>query len=343
MNKKKNYMRDGMLGLVTGDALGVPVQFCSREAIAERPAGPVTGMEGFGTYNMPPGTWSDDSSMALASLESILRLGRVDPQDIMDNFLRWEFEGEFTPFGYAFDEGNTCSTAIWNYRNDRNWQTCGKTGDHANGNGALMRILPVCIWYTERQKTVCTSDDEAVEAIHNVTMLTHNHLRAKIASGLYYFMVKSIIRAKEAEPDNLQAPDRDDAANVSAYGLTPLLQQGLDEGFAYYRQDFRNLAEMVRYSRLFDLGRFRTIPEEGIKGSGYVVDALEAAVWCLIMTDSLQEALLKAVNLGDDTDTTAAIAGGLAGLYYGCDAIPAEWIRALQRKEWLEEMITADA
>ncbi len=390
-----DFMRDGMMGLVTGDALGVPVQFRSREEIAERqagtvrlpgqeeivnhPAGPVTGMEGFGTYNMPPGTWSDDSSMALATLESIRRLGAVDPDDMMENFLRWEFEGAFTPFGYAFDEGNTCSSAIWRYRDERDWRTCGKTGDHANGNGALMRILPVCIYYVERQKNVCTPDDEAIDGIHTATMLTHNHLRAKMASGLYYFMVKSIIRAREtaretALPEqgadlvpvqasghaNAAGPASDTApaeglaaaaqanpvnaaasetkAAAAAPGLTTFLQRGLDEGFAYYRQDFRNLTEMARFSRLYDLGKFRDVPEDGIRSTGYVLDSLEAAVWCLITTGSLRDALLKAVNLGDDTDTVAAIAGGLAGLYYGYDAIPAEWLEALQGKEVLESV-----
>lgn len=372
-----DFMRDGMMGLVTGDALGVPVQFRSREEIATRqagtvrlpgqeeivnhPAGPVTGMEGFGTYNMPPGTWSDDSSMALATLESIRRLGTVDPDDIMGNFLRWEFEGAFTPFGYAFDEGNTCSNAIWRYRDERDWRTCGKTGDHANGNGALMRILPVCIYYVERQKNVCTSDDEAIDGIHTATMLTHNHLRAKMASGLYYFMVKSIIRARETDSANAAGPASDTApaeglaaaaqanpvnaaasetkAAAAAPGLTTLLQRGLDEGFAYYRQDFRNLTEMARFSRLYDLGRFRDVPEDEIRSSGYVLDSLEAAVWCLITTVSLRDALLKAVNLGDDTDSVAAIAGGLAGVYYGYGAIPAEWLEALQGKEVLESVL----
>ena len=377
MGKKTDFMRDGMMGLITGDALGVPVQFRSWEEIAQRetwtvqlpgqekivnhPAGPVTGMEGFGTYNMPPGTWSDDSSMALATLESIRRLGAVNPDDIMENFLRWEFEGAFTPFGYAFDEGNTCSNAIWRYRDERDWRTCGKTGDHANGNGALMRILPVCIYYVERQKNVCTSDDEAIDGIHTATMLTHNHLRAKMASGLYYFMVKSIIRAREELSANAAGPASDTAAAeglaaaaqanpvnatasetkaaAAAPALITLLQQGLNEGFAYYRQDFRNLTEMARFSRLYDLGKFRDVPEDEIRSTGYVLDSLEAAVWCLITTGSLRDALLKAVNLGDDTDTVAAIAGGLAGLYYGYGAIPAEWREALQGKEVLESVL----
>lgn len=362
---KKNLMLDGMLGLVTGDALGVPVQFMTREEIAIRPQGPVTGMEGFGTYDMPPGTWSDDSSMALAALESIRRLGRVDPDDIMQNFLKWELNGEFTPYGYAFDQGNTCSHAIYNYQYDCDWHICGRTGEHANGNGALMRILPVCIYFAERGKNICTSDDEAIESIHSVTLLTHNHLRAMIASGLYFFMVKALIRAREtavtsvadtAEPGkaaltentgNLHAREAVAATpafseqNTSAEhdrSLLHLLQQGIDEGFAYYRHDFRNLTEMSRYSRLYDLHKLREIPASEIRGSGYVVDSLEAAVWSLITTDTLPEALLKAVNLGDDTDTVAAIAGGLAGLYYGANAIPPEWLEALKRREWILEM-----
>ena len=124
MNDRKMVL-DGMMGLVVGDALGCPVQFLNREELRER--GAVTEMEGYGTYNMPPGTWTDDSSMALATLASINEQNRIDLRDIMERFLDWEFHGAYTPFGEAFDEGNTCSNAIYKYRDDHDLTTVSYT------------------------------------------------------------------------------------------------------------------------------------------------------------------------------------------------------------------------
>ena len=129
--------------------MGCPVQFLDREELRER--GAVTKMEGYGTYNMPPGTWTDDSSMALATLASINEQNRIDLRDIMERFLDWEFHGAYTPFGEAFDEGNTCSNAIYKYRDSHDLATCGETGEYSNGNGALMRILPVCLYFIQKE------------------------------------------------------------------------------------------------------------------------------------------------------------------------------------------------
>lgn len=314
----KNIMLAGMMGLVVGDALGCPVQFLSREEIKKR--GLVIGMEGYGTYDMPMGTWTDDSSMALCELASINEKHDIDLYDIMDRFLAWEFDGEYTPFGEAFDEGNTCSWAIFEYRDHRDPLTCGRTGERANGNGALMRILPVCLYYINKQNTICTSDDEAIHNIHAVTALTHNHLRSYIASGLYYFMLKAVVYKAENET------------------IERCLQRGLDDGFRYYGRDIRNLSEIAYYGRLFSMKDLVNVDEASIHASGYVVEALEAAIWCLITTDCFKDCLLKAVNLGDDTDTVAAIAGGLAGVYYGYQSIPEEWLEVIQRREWIESM-----
>ena len=122
----KNIWIDGMMGVVVGDALGMPVQFVDR---VELKSNPVETMEGYGTYNMPPGTWSDDSSMALATLDSIREKGDIDYSDIMERFVRWTFYGEYTPAGKAFDQGNTCMEAICNYVRDKDYKTCGKTGE----------------------------------------------------------------------------------------------------------------------------------------------------------------------------------------------------------------------
>ena len=311
---ERNLWLDGMMGVIVGDALGDPVQFMSRKEILNRASGPVTGMESGGVYQMPAGTWTDDSSMALATLDSIVKIGKIDLEDIMNRFVNWYEDGEYTPFGEPFDMGNTCSNAIERFEQEGNPMTCGGTGDRSNGNGSLMRIMPACLYaYTKK-----LDDIEAVKVVHEVSGLTHNHLRSKIACGLYYFCVKEVI-------------DGDG-------GLEKRLENGLNHGFSFYEKDITNLTQLNYYGRLRELNDFAKMPEAMIKSSGYVVDSLEAAIWSLLQTENFRECLLTAVNLGDDTDTIGAIAGGLAALYYGYNKIPAEWLDAIQRREWIEDM-----
>lgn len=312
----KDIWKSGMMGLVTGDALGVPVQFMSRSQIAARPEGSVTGMESGGVFDMPEGTWSDDSSMAVATMVSLMEKGGLDTDDMMKRFVSWLYNGEYTPFGQSFDEGITCSEAIGRYADIGDPSSCGRKGEHANGNGALMRILPVCLYYYERQKRVCTSDDEAIYGVHAAAALTHDHLRSNMCCGMYFFMVKSIL-------------DGDGS-------LRERLQNGIDRGCRYYARDLGNLGELAYLERIQHLDVFEEVQEREIRSSGYVIDSIEAAVWCLITTESFRECLLRAVNLGDDTDTVAAIAGGLAGLYYGYEAIPEEWLAVIKKRRWLE-------
>lgn len=298
----KNIWVNGMMGLVVGDALGMPVQFANR---AELKMNPVKTMEGYGVYNMPPGTWSDDSSMALATLDSIREKCDVDYSDIMERFVKWNFNGEYTPAGKAFDQGNTCVEAICNYEIAKDYRRCGVTGEWANGNGALMRIMPACLYAYEKVLRKEWNLKQALECVHQVSALTHNHLRSKMACGFYYFMVKNIIEGCE--------------------GLLERLQNGVDDAMDYYHEDIFNYTELAHYTRLFQLDEFAKEHEDTIKSSGYVVDSLEAAIWCLITTDTMDACLLKVVNLGGDTDTIGAIAGGLAGLFYGYDSVPKEW------------------
>ena len=311
-----NIWKDGMLGLIVGDALGVPVEFMSRTELMKNP---VTGMREYGTHHQPRGTWSDDSSMALAELDSIRTVGTIDYTDMMERFSRWCMYGEYTPFGEVFDIGIATSRALMNYaKGIAPLESGGKT-EWDNGNGSLMRILPVCLYLFKRQKKVCTSENESIYMIHAVSALTHAHVRSQIACGIYYFLVKAILEEEGS--------------------LEKRLQKGMDRAYQYYRQDLSNHRELENYKRLADLSELKETPKEGIKSSGYVVDTLEAAVWCLLHSHSYKETVLMAVNLGEDTDTVGAVAGGLAGLYYKEEGIPQEWTQVLQRREWIEEVL----
>ena len=306
----ENMWKRGILGVVVGDALGEPVQFESREEVATHP---IKGMRGYGTFNLPKGSWTDDSSLTLALLDSINKVNGIDLNDIMRNFVNWLDNGEYTPYGYAYDIGRGTITAINRYKRNHNPYSCGGTEETNNGNGSLMRIMPVCLYCIENN----FKDDEALRLVELVGSLTHAHVRAIIACGLYYFMAKEVVRGKGT--------------------LKERMQTGINNGFEFYK----NFDELLYYHRIRNLDMFAQMPVNQIRSSGYVVDTLEASVWSLITTKSYEKALLKAVNLGLDTDTVGAITGGLGALYYGCGGscgIPINWIYDLQRKDWIEEM-----
>ena len=315
MAENSNIWLNGVMGVVVGDALGCPVQFESRAGVAGHP---VTGMRGYGTFNLPEGSWTDDSSLTLALLESIRRKKTIDLDDIMGNFMLWLYEGEFTPYGRAYDIGSGTMQAISRYRKNRKAKKCGGDEEWNNGNGSLMRILPACIYCSEMKTRGEFSDRDAVETIHAAGGLTHAHIRSNIACGLYFFMVHQILTGSGSLQDRLQ--------------------EGMTEGHSFYEAYLADKENLHFYDRLKDLAVFSGIPADGIKSSGYVVDSLEAAVWSLITTDRFDAALLRAVNLGEDTDTVGAIAGGLGGLYYGYDAVPEEWLSVIKRREWIEEL-----
>lgn len=304
---RKNNLRNAVLGVVSGDALGCPVQFESREEVARHP---VVNMRGYGTFNLPAGSWTDDSSLTLALLASLKEKNTVDLNDIAERFCDWLYNGAYTPFGYSYDIGRGTMNAVERYRRSGNPETCGGTSDRDNGNGSLMRIIPVCVFCAERGD----DNDTMISTVEAVSALTHNTPRTRTACGLYAFMVRALINETGT--------------------LEERLQSGLDQGFAYYQE--KGNEALSYYRRLKDLSRFARTDVSEIRSSGYVVDAMEAAVWCLITEDSLEKALLKAANLGDDTDTVAAIAGGLAGLYYTAAAVPEQWYGAIQNRELVE-------
>lgn len=292
-----------MLGHAVGDALGVPVEFCSREWLEKHP---VIDMLGFGTHNVPAGTWSDDTSMSLCALSSLAN-GNVDYDSVMRNFGKWCYDGEFTTDGVVFDIGMTCSHAIDNYFYGKiSTSRCGLTSVHSNGNGSLMRIHPFVLYaYYNRIK----DESEFVDMIINASSLTHAHVCSTDGCIIYSYILRELLNSP---------------VKSSVY-------KGIDRARSMVSSSERC------YNRVFseDIGGLCC---EDIKSTGYVVDSLEAAIWCLLTTNSYAECVLKAVNLGGDTDTIAAIAGSLAGALYGLDAIPVNWIGKLRKREYIEEM-----
>lgn len=303
-----------MIGHAVGDALGVPVEFASREEVD---ANPVEDMEGFGTYPYPAGTWSDDTSMSVAALDSLAK-GEIDWDEIMCNFGKWLQDGDYTPSGETFDAGRTCVKAIVNYfANNTKAIESGGTDEYSNGNGSLMRIHPFSLF-------LYTKGNFDLQIIHNASALTHAHKRSQMACGIYSFVLWEL----------LKSPSK--AAVVRGLSKAKRFYHEWDEMKSYYKMLFRRIG--LTELHFEDPDTFERAKRDEIKSSGYVVDTIEAAIWCLMNTHSYKECVLTAVNLGDDTDTIAAIAGGLAGALYGYEAIPQEWRNTLIKRDYIEEM-----
>lgn len=303
-----NYVLDGIMGLCVGDALGVPVEFMERGKLTKKP---VVDMCEFGSHNLPKGTWSDDTSMTLCLVDSLSN--GINYNDIMDKFSLWLNKNEYTADGVVFDVGITTKKSISNYADGIAPIKCGGQSEYDNGNGSLMRILPLSFYLYQMFGTDIANDD-AMTIIHNVSSLTHGHKRSLIACGIYINIAVFIIRN-----GNLQN----------------CIKAGIDQAFSFYESNAEYREELYNFNRLLDVN-FAELQESQIRSSGYVVDTLEAAIWCLLTTIDYKNCVLKAVNLGEDTDTVGAVVGGLAGIYYGERNIPYEWKEIIRKKEYIE-------
>lgn len=297
------YVKDGIYGLMIGDILGVPVEFMSREQIALEP---VTGLRAYGTHNKPLGTWSDDTSMVLATMDSINKDGEVNLENIMKGFVRWVYTGEYTQDGVAWGLGNTTINSIVNYIEGADIHNCGGVGERDNGNGSLMRILPMAY---------LPNNVYSIGLVEQVSGLTHNHIRSKIGCTLYTEIARSLIH------------NRDE-------GLT--FCEHTDIASEIIRDYYKGEPELEKYNRIMDKDY-----TGGVRSSGYVLNTLECACYSIRVTESFEEALLYAVNLGGDTDTLGAVCGGLAGLYYGLEEIPSEWLDSVRQLWYVDNMCSA--
>ena len=301
----KNRILGGLWGAIVGDVLGVPVESLGRE---ERKVDPVTSLREYGVFGQPRGSWSDDSSLMLCTIEGLIdgfntyTIGRL--------FSRWLNEGYWTPWGQTFGVGRTTRVSIARITTGSSPEGAGGIDESDNGNGSLMRILPVGVYFAG------LSPLEIIEYAHRASSLTHRHPRSGIACGFYCLMVSSLLRGNN--------PD-------SAY------REAIRNALGSYddRQPF--VDEFPYFARLMS-GWIGGLDESQVESDGYVIHTLEAAVWSLLTTSTFREAVLTAINLGGDADTTGAITGGLAGIWYGLDAIPEEWISATARKDEIEAL-----
>lgn len=313
--KQKIY--NTLYGAIVADALGVPVEFKERDYLKENP---VKDMIGYGTYNLPRGSWSDDSSMMLCLADSIGNIKGINYEDIMKKFSAWLFKHKYTPDGKTFDCGRTCSKAICNYKLDGiSPIECGGPGERDNGNGSLMRIAPLPLYLFQKYGADAMSKEEVFDIVHKVSSLTHRHKISLIGCDIYCSLMIEILKGTKKEE---------------------LQQKALPKIGEYVRHNPHYAPALNTYDRITHK-TFVNLTEDKIRSSGYVVDTLEAALWCFLNTDKYKDCVLKAVNLGSDTDTVACVAGSIAGLYYG--DIPGNWIKVMRNKKLIDKIIESFA
>jgi ADP-ribosyl-[dinitrogen reductase] hydrolase len=298
-----DVVRAAVYGHLIGDAIGVPYEFSAPDPNR------VVKLRGYGTHNQSPGTWSDDGALMLALLDSLVSVG-FDPEDQARRALAWADEGRYAVGGVVFDIGNTTSAALARLRAGVPAMDAGGTGERDQGNGSLMRILPVAL------VGVPDNDVELVRRAHHASRVTHGHPSCEVACALYVLVARTLIEHPGGDPeaalalaaDRLREVYRRDAAFASMLGA-----------LLAHRSSVRK------------------------PGGGWVLDSFWSAWEAFVAGSSYRDTIERAVRYGNDTDTTAAIAGGLAGIRWGLDegsgGIPRKWLDALRGRDIVEGLL----
>lgn len=294
----KSVIINGLWGVVTGDMVGLQTEFVLRENINEE----ITDISD--SWLGEAGTWSDDSSMTLCIAESLSLKKTCNINDIAKRFINWYLEGYMSAEGKKNDVGNTIAEAITYMLNGESPYNSGLTGEHDNGNGSLMRMLPI-VFYTHSMEL-----KEALRISDEVSAITHAHKRSLMTCGFYLFIGRHLLNGKTKE---------------EAYKLA----------IEDFKKTYRS-KEKVHFKRILG-GNINELKEDDVHTSGYCIHSLEASLWLLLNFDSHEKVVLKAANMADDADTVGAIAGGLSGIYYG--NIPEKWKKKTIKRSLVDDVI----
>ena len=292
---------DSIIGHAIGDAMGVPTEFCIREKLLENP---VLEMIGSDKTGQPEGSWSDDTSMELATIDSFIENKCFNYDDIMHKWEEWVNYAKYTPNNDVFDLGRTCLRAIRYHSLGKEALECGIDGEQNNGNGSLMRILPVAL-YSYYKKL---SDEEIIKLTNDMSSLTHRHEISRLGCYIYVRYIMYLL---------------DGIDKKEAYELI----KNID--YSSYSDN-----AIDRYKRILkdDISKYNI---DDISSSGYVVDTLECALWIFLNANNYKETIIASTNIGNDTDTIGAIAGSMAGIVYGKKSIPKSWLDKLKRRDYI--------
>ncbi|WP_299453699.1 ADP-ribosylglycohydrolase family protein [uncultured Microscilla sp.] len=300
-----NPVINALLGVAMGDALGVPFEFKRSHQMKETPA---VDMIGYGTHNQLAGTWSDDTSLTLCLAESLTK--GYDLANIAQEFIAWRYQSRWTARGKLFDIGRITAVAIARLKSflengvpEALNEQKGLGDDLENGNGSLMRIMPLLFYI--KGKDIRTQ----FNIIWEVSALTHRHIRAAMSCLIYLKLGEHLLTGKD---------------KLLAYEHTRKDIMNFWETSGFANQEKKHFDKSI-------IQDIRSTPRSDLKSGGYVIEALEASLWCFLTENSYAQAVLSVINLGHDTDTTGAITGGLAGLYYGVQKVPPRWHNVLAR------------
>lgn len=296
--------RDGIIGLAVGDAMGVPIEFMSREKLMDNP---VTQMLDKGSHNQPKGSWSDDTSLTLATIDSIIHCYGISTEDMGNRFVNWLENGEYTATGERFDIGRTTLIALAKFEKEGHPFESGSTAEDSNGNGSLMRMLPIAYYCY----SACLQPNDVLDVVKKVSYITHAHEVSVLGCYIYVMYAIKLLEKK---------------SKFDAYREIQQLS---------YSRFSKSSLEL--YNRILKKN-IREMPLESIRSTGYIVDTLEATLWVFLNTENYNQAVIGAINLGDDTDTIGACTGGLAGLFYGLDSINPEWRIDLKRYIYIRNL-----
>lgn len=322
-NSERYLLKSSIYGLATGDALGVPWEASKRDTFK------CTGMRGYGRHNQPPGTWSDDTALTLATLDAIatfLGVKRLDLKKLKHNFIQWREFGKFSIDNNIFDIGVSTKKAIAKMVMGYPLEECGNNTEGSKGNGSLMRMIPVAFYLKnekdfEKRKKIC----------YFMSSITHATDECKIAC---HFYVELVIKIVDEIQKNQNSKDIDVEKLINE--TTEEMKDKLMMNDRAEEENEKN--EKSPFDRIINHSLSK-LPREEIRSYGYVIDTLEAALWCVLKNDNYKDTILCAVNLGHDTDTVAAVAGGIAGVLYGYEGIPQEWINQLKGKKIIDSLL----
>lgn len=308
----KNSAKNILFGIAIGDAVGVPYEFSSREQMKKYPAKDIVGYK---THNQPPGTWSDDSSLTFCLAESLIK--GYSLKSTAKNFVKWKNESYWTARNSVFDIGMTTAKAITRLENILENKTIDdlellkyQAEEFDNGNGSLMRILPLI--YEIKDKDI----NEQFDIIWKNSALTHRHIRSAMSCLIYLKFAEYLMSGKTKT-----YAYQETRSDIKKYWSIMNFSKNEQESFKRIIQN-----DITSYD------------EKTILSGGYVIESLEASFWSFLNTDTYESAVLKAINFGHDTDTTGAITGGLAGIYYTYDGIPQFWIVSLAKMEEIDDL-----
>lgn len=298
-----SVVRDSLIGFAIGDAIGVPIEFEHREKLLKKP---VTSMTGYGTYSVPEGVWSDDTSMTLATMDSIIRQKKIDYDDMASCFLDWLNNASYTATNEVFDIGISTRQALLRFH-EGNIKAieCGCKNEFENGNGSLMRMLPIALY-------CFYSDADIYEVVKFSSSITHAHEISIMGCFIYVNYCLYLLKGLD---------------KFTSYNMIKQIDY-----HKYFSDDIINVYQSILIDNI------ESYPIDYIKSTGYVKDTLDSVFWVILNSNSYKEAIIGSINLGGDTDTIGAITGSLAGILYGKEAIPVKWLRKMKRLDYLEDM-----